>query len=252
MRGIWCRLDPPLSMIQRTILRRASEASRNAESRRVQRGCCMMNDAEELLRAALLKVPSGLAEHVIRVVDEARRLAATHGEDVRAATVAALGHDLLRAHSEERLLTIAEEQSYALDPAERIEPILLHGPLAVPILQERYNVLDADVLAAVAYHTTANEGMSRLQKIVFLADKIEPEKLGRYPDGQGLAALGERDLDAAMRMYLDFHVGRALESGWPLHSHTIAARNELIAASRAAEPGATLKHAQDVQSHYDS
>jgi predicted HD superfamily hydrolase involved in NAD metabolism len=191
-----------------------------------------MHDAEELLRAALLKVPSGLAEHVIRVLAEAQRLAEIHRVDRHQVTLAALGHDLLRAHSDERLLTIAREQGYELDPADRMEPILLHGPLAVPILQERYNVMDGDVLGAVAYHTTANSGMTRLQKLLFLADKIEPEKMARSPEVARVADLAETDLDGAMLAYLDHHVRVALESGWPLHSHTVAARNELLAARR--------------------
>ena len=188
-----------------------------------------MHDTEELLRAALLKVPAGGAEHVIRVVAEARRLAAIHGADVEAATIAALAHDLLRAHSDERLLTIAEEQAYELDPADRMAPILLHGPLAVQILQERYNVLDGDILGAVAYHTTANEGMTLLQKVIFIADKIEPHKLERDPANRHVAVLAETDLDAAMLAYLNHHITVALETGWPLHSHTVAARNELLA-----------------------
>lgn len=196
-------------------------------------GIQTMNNAEELLRAALLKVPAGLAEHVIRVVDEARRLAAIHGADVHAATIAALSHDLLRAHSNERLLTIAREQNYVLDPADELEPILLHGPLAVPILQERYNVMDGDVLGAVAYHTTANAGMSVLQKVVFLADKIEPHKLQRHEEIYRVATLAEQDLDDALFAYLDHHVQIALSSGWPLHSRTVAARNEAIAGRRA-------------------
>ena len=193
-----------------------------------------MKDAEELLRATLLKVPGGLAEHVIRVVAEVQRLADIHGVDREAATIAALGHDLLRAHSNERLLAIAVEQGYALDPADEMEPILLHGPLAVQILQERYGILDGDVLGAVAYHTTANEGMTPLQKLVFIADKIEPQKLGQLPAVRIIAELAERDLDEAMLAYLDYHLRRAIERGWPLHSHTVAARNELLSQQRAA------------------
>jgi predicted HD superfamily hydrolase involved in NAD metabolism len=192
-----------------------------------------MNDAEELLRAALLKVPAGLAEHVIRVQEEARRLAAIHGVDRQAVTIAVLAHDLLRAHSDERLLTIAREQGYALDPADRMAPVLLHGPLAVPILQERYGIMDGDVLGAVAFHTTANEGMTRLQKLLFIADKIEPGKRARASDVERVAELAETDLDGALLAYLDYHVRVALETGWPLHSHTVAARNELLAARQA-------------------
>jgi predicted HD superfamily hydrolase involved in NAD metabolism len=192
-----------------------------------------MRDIEERLRAALMKVPAGLAEHVLRVVDEAVRLAAIHGIDVEAARIAALGHDLLRAHSGERLQGIAEEQGRALDLAERLEPVLMHGPLAVPILREQYGLADADVLSAIATHTTAAPEMSRLQKLLFVADKIEPHKMARRVPMQRVYELAERDLDAAMAAYLDHHIVIALEQRWPLHPYTVAARNELLAAERS-------------------
>ena len=193
-----------------------------------------MRDAEERLRAALMKVPSGLAEHVLRVVDEATRLAVIHGIDVEAARIAALGHDLLRAHSGARLLGIAEEQGRVLDVSERLEPVLMHGPLAVPILREQYGLADADMLGAVATHTTAAPGMSRLQKLLFVADKIEPHKLERREPMRRVYELAEEDLDAAMAAYLDHHIVVALERRWPLHPHTVAARNELLADERSA------------------
>jgi predicted HD superfamily hydrolase involved in NAD metabolism len=193
-----------------------------------------MNDTEELLRAALTKVPSGLAEHVLRVVDEATRLADVHGVDRHAARIAALAHDLLRAHSGERLLNIAREQHYAADDVDLQEPVLLHGPLAVAILRGQYKVLDADVLGAVAYHTTAHAGMTPLQKVIFIADKIEPHKMGGRPDVMRVGDLAENDLDAAMLAYLDYFVVEAVKEGYALHPNTVAARNELIAARAAA------------------
>jgi predicted HD superfamily hydrolase involved in NAD metabolism len=191
-----------------------------------------VNDAEELLRAALLKVPPGLAEHVVRVVDEAVRLADAHGVDKQDVRIAVLGHDLLRALNNERLLGIAADQAYPADDVDRMEPILLHGPLAVAILREQYNVLDADILGAVAYHTTAHAGMTRLQKLVFVADKIEPEKRALDAAMDRVAELAETDLDAAMLACLDRHVEVALELGWPLHPNSVAARNELLARRR--------------------
>jgi predicted HD superfamily hydrolase involved in NAD metabolism len=191
-----------------------------------------MTEAEELLRAALPKMPSALAEHVVRVTDEAVRLAGIHGIDREAAKIAALGHDILRAHSPDRLLQIAAEQGYDIDPADAIAPVLLHGPLAVEILREQYHVRDADVLAAVAWHTTAHAGMSRLQKLMFVADKIEPHKMGGRPDVIRVGDLAESDLDAALLAYLDYQVKQAVEQRWPLHPNTIAARNELLAGRR--------------------
>ena len=192
-----------------------------------------MTDAEELLRAALMKVPSGLAEHTMRVVDEAVRLAEIHNVSKDSARLAALGHDLMRAHSDDRLLAIASEQNYAADAVDRMEPILMHGPLAVAVLREQYKVLDADVLGAVAWHTTARAGMSLLQKLLFVADKIEPHKRERSGAAERVAALADTDLDAALLFYLNHHIDVAIESAWPLHPNTIAARNELIAQRRA-------------------
>lgn len=193
-----------------------------------------MNETEELLRAALTKVPPGLAEHVLRVADEAVRLADVHGVDREAAKIAALGHDLLRGVSGERLLAVCADQNYAADPVDRLEPILLHGPLAVQILREQYKVLDADILGAVASHTTARPGMTRLQKLLFVADKIEPHKMGGRPAVIRVGDLAESDLDAAMLAYLEYHIMIAMENSWPLHPNTIAARNELIAVKRGA------------------
>jgi predicted HD superfamily hydrolase involved in NAD metabolism len=196
-----------------------------------------MNDVEERLRAALARAPQELAEHVLRVVDEVLRLAETHGVNAEAAKIAALGHDLLRAHGDARLLEIAGEQAYAIDPVDRIEPILLHGPLAVPILREQYGVADADVLGAVAAHTTAAPRMTRLQKLLFVADKIEPEKVQGKAAVARVRNLAHTDLDAALRAYLDFQIVEALERRYAIHPNTIAARNELIAAERGQAAG---------------
>lgn len=181
------------------------------------------------LRAALDDVPAGLAAHVLRVVDEARRLAALHGVDRASVTVAALGHDLVRAHTPTALLALARDQGYALDDSERLEPVLLHGPLALAILRHEYGIADADVLAAAAHHTTARAGMTQLEKVLFIADKIEPHKLARGAPRDRIRELAATDLDAAMRVYLDYHIAYALAHRWPLHPHTIAARNELLA-----------------------
>lgn len=191
-----------------------------------------MKAVERALRAALDEAPSGLSAHVLRVVDEATRLSATHRVDEQVAIVAALAHDLLRAETGARLLAIADEQGYGADEVERMEPILLHGPLAVAVLQERFGIDDEDVLGAVAFHTTAHPGMTRLQKLIFIADKIEPHKAARAGAVQRVAELATHDLDAAMLAYLDHHLAVATATGWPLHPRTVAARNELIAARR--------------------
>ena len=174
-------------------------------------------------------LPPGLRDHVLRVVEEARRLARLHGVDEERATVAALGHDLMRGHAPAELLRHAEMSGLVVSAVERSQPVLLHGPLSARAMNERFGVSDADALAAASHHTTARAGMSALERLIFVADKIEPEKAAADPALARARELATDSLDAALRVILDRQVARAVERGWPLHPDTVAARNELLA-----------------------
>jgi HD superfamily phosphohydrolase YqeK len=75
--------------------------------------------------------------------------------------------------------------------------------------------------------------MSRLEKALFVADKIEHDKVARKPGLAEVRGLAERDLDAAMLRYLDLHLVEAVERRWQVHPRSVAARNQLLAASKA-------------------
>jgi predicted HD superfamily hydrolase involved in NAD metabolism len=182
----------------------------------------------EALRQEVDALPRGLRDHVLRVVDEAQRLARAHGIDEERATIAALGHDLMRGHSPAELLHHAEASGLAPSAIERSEAILLHGPLSARLMAGRFAISDADALAAARHHTTARAGMAALERLIYVADKIEPEKARLDPALARARELAADDLDAAMRVILDRQVARAVERGWPLHPDTVAARNELL------------------------
>jgi predicted HD superfamily hydrolase involved in NAD metabolism len=182
------------------------------------------------LRAAVARLPRGLAEHVEGVVAEARRLAVIHGADEERAALAAWGHDIARALSPSQLLTEARRLGLAVDPVEEQAPILLHGRIGAAILSRDYAIDDAEVLAAVGHHTTGRAGMSTLEKVVFVADKIEASKLQAEPALAKMKQLADHDLDAAILEYLNQHLLEASRRGWPLHPQTVAARNELLLA----------------------
>jgi predicted HD superfamily hydrolase involved in NAD metabolism len=186
----------------------------------------------DVLRAAVARLPRGLAEHIEGVVVEARRLALLHGVDEERAVLAAWGHDIARALSPSELLAEARGLGLALDPVEEQAPILLHGPIGAAILSRDYRIDDPDVLAATRYHTTARAAMSTLEKVVFLADKIEPGKVLAEPALARVRRLANHDLDAAILECLNQHSLKAKRRGWPLHPNTVAARNELLMARR--------------------
>ena len=181
------------------------------------------------LRDAVERLPAGLRDHVFRVEEESARLAADHKVDIGLARIAALGHDLARAEPDERLLAMAVEYGLVPDEVERAEPILIHGPVATRILAREYKLDSGEILAGIAAHTTARPGMTSLEKVLFLADKIEVDKVERRPAWQEVRELAPRDLDAALRRFLDLHLAEAIQRGWHIHPRTIAARNELLA-----------------------
>ncbi len=190
-------------------------------------------DANVLRRLgqAVEAMPQGLRDHVRRVDDEALRLADAHGVDRERARIAALGHDLARAANPSDLLALAS--LYGIDPdnVERAAPILLHGAIGAAILAKHYHVDDTEVLDAARWHTTARPGMSVLEKVLFLADKVEEDKVRRRPAWAEVRELAAIDLNAALLRFLDLQIEYALEKRWQIHPRTVLARNELLPQS---------------------
>jgi len=204
-----------------------------------------MPDLESRLRDAVEALPMGLRDHVLRVEAEAVRLADRHGVDRERARIAVLGHDLLRHKTAPELLALAAVHGLQPDAVEQTAPVLIHGPLAARILQSAYGMTDADVLAAIDCHTTARAGMSTLEKVLFVADKIEPEKVERNPSWREVRELSEIDpstgsghgLDRALLRWLDLHLEEAVRHSWLLHPRSVEARNQLLATMTEAAAG---------------
>ncbi len=167
-------------------------------------------------------------DHCLSVAAGARELAERFGLDVDRATLAAACHDLAAVvpHS----FAIREAQSWGLVPDEiqRSAPVLLHGPIAAAVMEQRLGVVDWDVLAAVHYHTTGRAGAARLEWAVFVADKIDLDS--RAPDRDFVPAVrdaAQTSLYEAAFVYLDWVVKHAPRLGWRPHPDLLAAHREL-------------------------
>jgi predicted HD superfamily hydrolase involved in NAD metabolism len=182
----------------------------------------------QALRDAVEALPDWLCNHIRRVEDEAVRLARRYGEDVERARLAALGHDLVRHKNNEELLALAVEYEIEPDDIELRSPILIHGPVAARMLMRDYELEDDDIIAGVDCHTTARPNMARIEKVLFVADKIEPHKLRRNPLLQDVYDLAETDLDAAVVRFLDLRIEEALAVNGLIHPLLIEARNQLL------------------------
>lgn len=175
-------------------------------------------------------LPRGLIEHLERVSDLAGGLAYHWGVDEEAAELAGFFHDLARAQPPQMLLEQARLLELAVDPVEEQFPLLLHGRVGARRVNDAVDEAPEDMLAAIEWHSTARWGMTDLEKIVFLADKLDPGKQeGHYPPGlEPLDALAREDLDGAVVFYLDWQVRHLLDLGRLVHPATIEARNALI------------------------
>ena len=116
---------------------------------------------------------------------------------------------------------------------ERSLPVLLHGHVAAAELEDD-GLMNPRVLESVRWHTTGHREMGDLAKIVFLADKLDPQKALRYPYLPEIEELAQGSLDAALLRFLELSIADHLRQGRLVHPESIMLRNELILAP---EPG---------------
>ncbi|MBI2936241.1 MAG: bis(5'-nucleosyl)-tetraphosphatase (symmetrical) YqeK [Chloroflexi bacterium] len=180
------------------------------------------------LQQALLELPKGLYEHIQRTRQVARELATLSGVDVGKVDLAAAAHDLARAMEGETLLVEAARLGIAVSPVEAAVPILLHGPVAAERLRQELAIADSGVLEAVRWHTTARAGLGRVAQVVFLADKLDPEKVAANPHRERVKALAQSSLERAMLEYLTHELEGLLKQGALIHPASIEARNDLL------------------------
>ena len=167
----------------------------------------------------------------MRVREVALELARRHGADQDKVWLAASGHDIAREMDDAELLNRAQELDIPLGTLEEAAPVFLHGPIAAELLR-RQGMTDTEVYQAIYWHSTARAGMTAVEKVVFLADKLDPEKTDRYPYLPLIKALADEDLDRATLEFLNRDLAQRLRQGEFIHPASLEARNELLLKSR--------------------
>jgi len=164
--------------------------------------------------------------HTLGVVESAAKLAEYYGENIEKARYAALLHDCAKNFSDKDLIRVAKEANLELDPIIMEEPQLLHGPVGAVIAKQEYGIKDHEVLNAIAYHTTGRPYMSNLEKIIYLADFVEP---GRdYPSVDALREHAYKGLNGAMIFALTNTIRYIASINGYIHGRTVDARNYFI------------------------
>jgi predicted HD superfamily hydrolase involved in NAD metabolism len=157
--------------------------------------------------------------HCERVAATAKLLAERHGVDPDQAELAGLLHDFSRDEDEEDLLDGADSMGLTVLPVERENPYLLHARVGAARLAAGMPDLPEPVRSAVAAHTVGAVPMSALDKVIYLADMIEPARV--YDGVESLRVSCERDsLDECFRRAYARSVEHVRAGGRPLHPLT--------------------------------
>ncbi len=164
--------------------------------------------------------------HSLGVMQTAKHLAVLHGESKEQAKLAGLLHDCARVYEDGELAAQAASEGIPIDEVEAAAPLLLHAPLGAVLAEKRFGITDAAVLEAIRLHTTGGRKMTKLDKIIYLADMIEPHR--SYPEVDALRKMAVKDLDGALLQAFNQSIQFVIGKNKPLHLDTIAARNELL------------------------
>ena len=198
-----------------------------------------MSELTSLIEQRVDVLPTGLQAHIYRVVEIARQLARQHGIDEERAALASLGHDVARAMPDDELLRRATELGLAIGPVDRHLPILLHGPVGAEILQKEDGLDDTSTYNAISWHSTAHPSLDILGKVIFLADKLDPQKISYYPYLDQIRAMAFEDLDRAVLEFITRETIARMDRGELVHPLTIETRNCLLSASATTELAAS-------------
>lgn len=172
----------------------------------------------ELIEAVAERMTPARFSHARRVASLAQRLAARHGYDAQKAYLAGILHDLMRDAEIPHLLQMAISFGIVKHKEEVLVPVLLHGPVAAALAAQEFGVSDAEVLEAIAVHTTGAPQMGGVAQAVYVADALEPGRM--YPGAEEGRRLAEVDLRRAVAQVAAQTLRYLEQNGMPVDSRT--------------------------------
>ena len=157
----------------------------------------MDQEIEKISKKLMKELDEDRYRHTQGVMYTSAALAMRYGADLKKALLAGLLHDCAKCIPGHTKIKMCEKYNLEISEIERKNPSLLHAKLGAYLAKDKYDIEDEEILMAIRSHTTGRPGMSLLEKIVYIADYIEPMryKASRLPEIRKLAF---EDLDECM------------------------------------------------------
>ena len=180
---------------------------------------------QQLRPIALSYLKAKRCAHVLGTAATAVKLAEKYGADVHRAEVAGLLHDCTKKLSMPEQLALCEKYGIALDELEKKALKLLHAKTGAAAAARIFGENNA-VVSAIDYHTTGRANMTLLEKIIYIADYMEPNR--DFPGVDRLREAVWRDLDEGVLLGIDMTLEQLAQKGQPACADSLAARDWLI------------------------
>ena len=180
---------------------------------------------KEIKKYLKKKLTKDRYQHTLGVAATAACLAMRYNPDpdtsffLQKAYLAGLLHDSAKCMEHEKKIQICLENQIPVSDFELENPFILHGKVGAYIAREKFDVSDEDILQSITWHTTGRPGMSTLEKIIFIADYIEPNRKP-IKDLDVIRQLAFVDLDRTMVKILGNTLDYLKDKGCPIDDMT--------------------------------
>lgn len=180
---------------------------------------------DEMLNAISTRMPEKRYVHTIGVMETAKHLANIYGACDEEAETAAILHDVSKyADKEWMKKTIIEQQ---MDPVLlQFHHELWHAPVGAFVAYNEFGISNPDILNAIRYHTTGRANMSKLEKIIYCADMIEPSR--QFPGVEELREQADLGLDSLIRLCAKRSIQFLMQKNQPVYPDSIHCYNDLV------------------------
>ena len=152
------------------------------------------------------KLNPGRYEHSLSVAFTCICLAMRYGYPIDQAEVAGMLHDCAKGYDNDTIIRHCEKKGIEITEDERKAPAVLHAKYGAWLAENTYDIHDQEILDAIACHTTGKPAMGLLDKILYVADYIEPRR-DKAPNLKEIRKLAFMDLDLALLKILEDTLG---------------------------------------------
>ncbi|WP_044478965.1 HD domain-containing protein [Paenibacillus antibioticophila] len=144
------------------------------------------------------------AEHCVRVGKEARKIAERFNANADSAEIAGYLHDISAVYSDDVRIQVSYDLGIEVLSEEEAFPLIIHQKISKEMARDIFNIMDQEILDAVGCHTTLKKNSTILDKVLFVADKIEWDQIGEPPYLFQITQKLDHSLNDAAFEYIDF------------------------------------------------